>query len=1014
MASLLLLGVALGGLLWRLDQGPLSLALIEPLLRPLIERGLPFQVAFAEPTLVWLREEGSVAVQVRDLEVRNPAGELVGGAPRARVVVAVAPLLERRIEPEIVELDLPRLELTREADGGLMLGFAGEITALDLDGKGLGGLLDGAAGEGSGAGPAGLDELRLIRLSAPALVYADVASGQATTASQARLELRRDSGPWVGALSARLGDGRMRATVTAAPGGNRAVRVEVDRFPLQGLQAFLPDLPKVRLELPVTGEVAFTTPPDGFRPGPGRLQLATMGGSLALPENGLGPVPINRAALTARLDPGWRSGRIERFELAANGFTLDATGTVALAGGRPRADLELRARDLDPPEILSLWPQTLAPGARRWVAANVVAGEVGAASLHLGGPPPRPDQRDIGASFAFKGVELRYLPAFPNVTGLAGEAHAAGDTLSFDLTAGSSGEVALSGGKVALTNLVGSGPAGLALTLDVASTVPAALALLDHEPVALGERTGLSMAGTAGRQTTSLELSLPLLDDIPAEKVLYRARTRLADLRLPEVRPGYGLAADAVRLTVAQTGLGAAGDVRVNGVPFTVDWTETFGQPRGVRRIVDLKGRLDAAGAKALRLDWPSPLNGRVGVSLQLSEARQPLRTVDLDLDLGEAGIAIPALLLSKPPGEPGTASARIVQSDAGTVTVEKFNVAAGALAAQGSLGLRLEPLRAERVTLGRLETPLGRGSADLAWRGDAWQGRVDLGDADLRPLRQELRARETGSAPTPIPDFAVDVSARSLRLGDAPLAGLKGRVERRGGIWRAARLRAAIEDSEVTLDLATAARTALTLRANDAGWLIRAFATSDNGVRGGQFRLSADLSQSLRGATGTGELKIRDFTLYGAPLIARIVSLASFSGLSNALSGKGVPVTRLVIPFALEPDRLTITEARLVAADIGARAAGSVDLTNGTLAIDGTVAPAYTINRILGGIPILGQIFSGRGSDAALAATFSVRNTLADPQVAVNPLSVLVPGMIRDLFAALTADAEEPAASRR
>ena len=53
-----------------------------------------------------------------------------------------------------------------------------------------------------------------------------------------------------------------------------------------------------------------------------------------------------------------------------------------------------------------------------------------------------------------------------------------------------------------------------------------------------------------------------------------------------------------------------------------------------------------------------------------------------------------------------------------------------------------------------------------------------------------------------------------------------------------------------------------------------------------------------------------------------------------------------------------------------------------------------------------MGQVLSGSRSDAALAATFSVTGPFAAPRVSVNPLSALVPGMVRDLFAALTADA--------
>ena len=154
-----------------------------------------------------------------------------------------------------------------------------------------------------------------------------------------------------------------------------------------------------------------------------------------------------------------------------------------------------------------------------------------------------------------------------------------------------------------------------------------------------------------------------------------------------------------------------------------------------------------------------------------------------------------------------------------------------------------------------------------------------------------------------------------------------------------------------MSLDLRTRNRAgALTLRADDAGWLIRGFADSDGGIRGGRLRLSAELRDGRGVPSGSGDLRIRDFTLHGAPLVARIVSLASFSGLGNALSGRGVPVDLLVAPFTLEGERLRLQQARLVGSDIGARADGTVDLATRRLDIAGTVAPAYTLNRIWGG----------------------------------------------------------------
>lgn len=1004
LGLLLLLAVAAGGLLWRLDQGPISLAPLQPFLQPLIDRGSPFLVSYRDPTLVWLREERAVALAVRDVETRTHTGEFVAGAPLARVVVAVPPLLERRIEPKVIELELPELELTRQPDGSLVLSFAGQLTSLPLGRSAGPDALESLLGGRADSADPRFDELRLVRITAPNLVYIDATTGRTATASQARFELRRAGDGWTGGLALRLDSGRVRIAFSPGTGGgDDRVSIEADRFPLQGLLALLPQLPPLDLTLPVSGTIAFTLDRERLIPGPATIALTSADASLASEALGMAAIPIERARLDATLEAGWARAELSHVEIMAEGWGITAAGMVARGAAGLRAELELEAHDLDIHELLALWPDRFAGGAKQWAARHVTAGRASAATLHWGDRRPRPDQLDLGGSFDFSGVELRYLDSFPPAVGLAGAAKFAGDTLSVDLREGRTGEVALASGEVVLTNLVGEGAAHLEAQLQATSTVAAAISLLRSEPIEIDRATGLSPERASGQQSTRLELSLPLDERIRPERVRYTATTQLTGLELRDARPGYSLSAQRVSLRADPSGIDARGDVVVNGVPAAVTWREHLARPRGVQREVELTGRLDQAGARSLQLDWPEQITGAVGVTVKLVEAQRPLRSADVRLELREAELSVPDLLITKPPGQPGTVTARFVQPTAEQASIEELRVEAGSLRATGMVGLRLSPLRPERLSFSTVRLPLGDLSTDLLWERNAWRGRVDIGQLDLRPMR--LAESSGGRRPTSIPDLAVEFSARSLRLGDAPLRELAGSVERRGGIWYQARVRGAIEDSQVALDLATRQRSAVTLRASDAGWFIRALAADDKGVRGGQLRLSADLLQTSRGIMGAGELKIRDFTLWGAPLVARVVSLASFSGLANALSGRGVPVRRLVVPFELQEDRLRLQDARLVAADIGARAQGTIDLRSGTIAVDGTVAPAYTINRILGRIPILGQILSGSGSDAALAATFSISNTLDDPQVTVNPLSVLVPGMIRDLFSALTTD---------
>ena len=953
-----------------------------------------------------------MALETHDVEVRTPAGDFVASAPLLRGTVAVWPLLlEQRIELVEAQVDLPQIELTRDGDGKLVLSFAGQLASVGVGeatgggGAGVGALLE----DGTGSRNPRLAALRLMRVTAPSLEFVDTRSGDRATAADPVFDLKRVGEAWQASLSAQLGSGRVEATSEAgALPGQQQLTIELKGLQAKDFNAFAPNLPLAGLALPVSGTVRLTVDPATAQLGAATVDLSAGAGTIEAPALQLAPIAITSAHLQGRLDAHARRAEIDQLRLVAAGYALSGSGTVGDSAGEIVADVKIAAEELDVAEMLQLWPGAVAADARAWIVANVPAGRVGNATLQIRDGNTHPDQPDLGASFTFSGVQVRYLDTFPPATGVTGSASLAGNSLGFKLGAGRTGEVDLTGGSVSLSNLISAATTQLQVQVALSSTVPAAMRLLDAEPIGLRKATGLSADTASGRQTTKLELSLPLLDKIPPNKIKYKATTQFNDLELREVQPGYSLAASSLPLVADPSGIGAKGEVRVNGVPLQVDWRENLTPVRGVTRTLKASGSLDAAGARALALTWPEPIGGAVGFDASMTEARSPLRTVDLALDLRRASIHVPAIVLTKQPGQPGTVSARIVQPNDRSLKIEQGRAEVAGWSADGDAELDLEPAtHLDRLVLRRVQTPLGDLTANLFRDRDRWRGGVDIGRLDVRPILQAGGGAAGGDGAT-LPDFNLLVSAQQLRLGDAPFSRLTGSIERRGGIWYAANLRANIEDSTVNLDLNTANRqSAASLRGSDAGWLIRGLAGSDNGIRGGTFRLTADLRQPDAGAAnGTGELKIRNFTLWGAPLIARIVSLASFTGLGNALGGQGVPVDRLVAPFRLQGQRITLEQARLVGSNVGARADGVIDLGTDRLDISGTVAPAYTVNRILGRIPIVGQILSGSGSDAALAATFSVTGPISQPQVSVNPLAALVPGMIRDLFSTLTADA--------
>lgn len=997
--------VAAGALLWRLGQGPLPLPWLEPMLQAMATRSLPYAVTFREPSLVWQRDEGSLALGVEDFAARTPEGRLVVAAPRLAATVALRPLLlEQRLELLRVGVGLPRMTLLRDAEGRLDILFDEQIAAVPLaETTGPGGLA-ALLGEGAGSVDPRLASLRAVEVDAPALRLEDAVTGVTASAVDAVLSLRRDDGAWSATLSADIGGGRVtaRSRATATPPWQE-VTVELANLQPRELATLLPGLPLGEVALPVSGTAQLLIDPATGERGTGDLDLRAGPGTVAATGLGLAPLTIAAASLRARLEPGWAAATVEAFRLSGDGFGIGGSGHVALADGRPALDLELAADDLDVAEALRLWPSAVAAKARDWLAGHVGAGQLDGARLQVTGRASRPGQHDLSGGLAFRGLELRWLDGFPPLTGGDGTLRLAGDSLVVTLAAGRSGEVTIGKGEATVSNLLGAGPARLALRLDLRSSLAAALRLLDAEPIRLAHALDVAPAAVGGRQETSLTLGLPLQDPLPKGALTYRADSRISDLAVAEARPGYALSARELAVTALPAGVAVEGEVALNGVPLRLALHEHTPPVKGVAREIMAAGRLDAKAAAALGLAWPAGLGGTIGVEASLSEGTRPLRSADLRLDLRDASLDLPALGLTKRAGEAGSASASLTQPDAAGMEVERAQLELAGWSLAGSAALALEPLRLTRLGLDRAQGPLGDLTARLALEGGVWRGRVDIGTLDARPLWQGQGAGDG----TALPDLALDLSAASLRLGMTPLSRLTGTVGHEGGFWRQAALRARADDNDLRLDLnSVGERTALLVQGSDAGAVLGAFSDSDPGVRGGTFRLSADLLAGPGGWDGRGHLKIREFTLRGAPLIARILSLASFSGLGAALTGQGMPMHALEVSFRLDRGTLLrLDRARLVGSDLGLRADGSVDLAAGRIDLSGTVAPAYTLNRLLGRIPLLGPLMSGSRSDAALAATFTVSGPLADPQVRVNPLAALVPGAIRELFAPVEDD---------
>jgi len=190
-----------------------------------------------------------------------------------------------------------------------------------------------------------------------------------------------------------------------------------------------------------------------------------------------------------------------------------------------------------------------------------------------------------------------------------------------------------------------------------------------------------------------------------------------------------------------------------------------------------------------------------------------------------------------------------------------------------------------------------------------------------------------------------------------------------------------------------------LSILSDDAGASLRALDSYDN-LLGGNLKVSGTYDDSDLDSPLTGRLTIGDYRLIKAPVLAKVFSILAITGIIESLQGQGLSFSTMDVPFVSRNGTITFKGARANGPSLGFTANGSIYTHAEVLNLEGTVVPAYLINSFFGQIPLVGDIFTGGEKGGGIfAANFKMTGPIKNPNVSVNPLSALAPGIFRNLF---------------
>jgi hypothetical protein len=194
------------------------------------------------------------------------------------------------------------------------------------------------------------------------------------------------------------------------------------------------------------------------------------------------------------------------------------------------------------------------------------------------------------------------------------------------------------------------------------------------------------------------------------------------------------------------------------------------------------------------------------------------------------------------------------------------------------------------------------------------------------------------------------------------------------------------------------------TVTSADAGATVKALDINGN-VRGGTLSFVGRYDDTDPKSPLRGKIEIRGFRLEGAPVLARVLSIASFTGILDLLRGQGIDFTRFDANVTFVDGAVYTDDLLAHGSSLGSTARGNVNLRENTIDLQGTIVPAYSLNSVLGNIPLLGPILTQGGG--VFAANYRVRGSVDNPDITVNPLSTLAPSFLRNLFNIFQAPAQ-------
>lgn len=748
-------------------------------------------------------------------------------------------------------------------------------------------------------------------------------------------------------------------------------------------------------------------------------------------------LPIRSGMITGWITPSIGRVQLGQLYLNAGGTEIAVAADVIDMNGVPRARLEGRVGEMPLSILKTIWPRALAPKSRSFIIKHLKKGKITGgvfkfSTAHDGAVGRQVESGTGHMSLTLKAADLGLQLVSGQRARGANLLHAKRALLHLD---GNRLEVSIprasvqpAGGRAIKLN-------ALRLSaVDIHAASP--LAALEfstsghaRDVAAVAKALQLPIAGLknispnqiSGTFKGKLKLLAPIAGPAGFADLKAEGHIKLRGGRLRLAGSPLKIAGVALDIDVAPHAVNVDGQMLLSGVVAKLQWQQIHGEPAARQPPLRITATLDNADREQLGMKLNHLVSGDVAVEVTVAAAgrnadggNDPMK-IQVRADLTDAELQLRSIAWRKPAGRRAILEFAVHKGTAYPLELQQLRLAGDDIAIDGWVGVDSNyhvrefyfPEFSVNVVT-RLELR-GKLSRDNVWTMNAKGATFDGRDffRSLFDIGGKYRWNKDTRKHVPGINLTATI-ANVIGFGDVSLRDLHLMMVERNDKMRSINAKGRLDGgAPLTVSMAAkpGARRILFAETGRAGKAFKLIGFYPN-IRKGRATLKVNLDGKGVAET-TGQLEVRKFNILGDRVVSQVLqtvdptrpSIAKGRRRRRRYARQKFKFDSLSVPFSIGRGQFVMSDSSIRGPLIGASMRGKVDFKDKRIDLGGTYVPLNALNSAFCQIPVLGQILTGPRCEGVLGITFAIQGKLSDPQVIVNPLSMLTPGIFRGLM---------------